>query len=51
MIRKTEVPLAEELVGVVVDAELLQASPHHHELLLGAGRHEEARGTYDEEKK
>ena len=49
ILRNAEVPLDKELVGAVVDAELLLTSPHHPEL-LGAGRHEEAGGTYDEEK-
>ena len=48
MIRNAEVTLAIELVGVVVDAELLQTSPNHPKL-LDAGRTQEAGGIYGEE--
>ena len=39
--RNAEITLTEELVGVVVDAELIQTSPDHPEL-LDAGRRQEA---------
>ena len=41
ILRNAEVPLDKELVGAVVDAELLLTSPHHPEL-FDAGRHQQA---------
>ena len=48
MIRNAEITLAIELVGVVVDAELLQTSPNHPEL-FGTGRRQQAGGIYGEQ--
>ena len=43
--RNAEITLTEELVGVVVDAELIQTSPNYPEL-LDAGRRQEAQRIY-----
>ena len=48
MARRAEVPLAKELVGVVVDTELLRTRPSHPEL-FGVGRCQEGRGMQGEE--
>ena len=48
MIRNAEVPLVKELVGLVIDAELLKTSTNHPEL-FDAGRRQEAGGIYCDE--
>ena len=48
MLRNAEVTLNKELVGAVVDAELLWTSPDHSEL-LDAGRRQEGCRVYSKE--
>ena len=50
MVGNTEVPLSKELVGVIVEAELLKAGPNHSEL-FDSGRCQEGQGTHGEEDK
>ena len=48
MVRLTEVPLLEECLCLIADAEFLRTRSHHSEL-FGAGRRQEDRGVDGEE--
>ena len=48
MVRHAEVPLLEECLCLIADAEFLRTRSHHSEL-FGAGRRQEDRGVDGEE--